>query len=491
MHQAAQRSVPRHAAYLAAHRPHLAAGFAAALPGARATVLARLFGALTREPFPGRGPVVRTGATVTVTLSGHEVRGPAAAAGLFHSPSPGLTIGGYTDPADLAATLWPDRPDVAADLDDSVANLALGRAAPPARRDHTDLADAEQSVVDGHPIHPCCRTRAGFSCADILAYGPEHRPVVALPVIAVPPDRWYTTGAGLPPRLVMHPWQWQHHRDKHPYLEDTGERLAARPLISLRTFAVPGRHVKTALDVRLTNHVRTVSPESVHNGPLATALLARLTRATPGLGVMADRAGGAVIVDGAPDRSLAMIERPAPDLSPGEMVAPLAALGGAAGRAHPDGPVGLVADVARLLVPALHTLLDLGVALDAHGQNLLVVRAGGRAVRLVYRDLGGIRVSPAALARHGVECPPLVGDLPCDDPAELRTRAVSSAVTSGLGLLVTTLAGDCGEEPAHLWAAVGGPYDGTLPLKAMTVTRFEGGEDRWTAVPNPMAGAAW
>ncbi|MFD0523984.1 IucA/IucC family protein [Paractinoplanes durhamensis] len=31
-------------------------------------------------------------------------------------------------------------------------------------------------MTDGHPLHPCARTRGGMTVADILAYAPEHSP---------------------------------------------------------------------------------------------------------------------------------------------------------------------------------------------------------------------------------------------------------------------------------------------------------------------------
>ena len=70
---------------------------------------------------------------------------------------------------------------------------------PPSRRpdggppgaDPAGAAALEQLVVDGHPLHPGCRTRTGMTTADVLAYAPEHRPVVDLRQAArSPPSRW-------------------------------------------------------------------------------------------------------------------------------------------------------------------------------------------------------------------------------------------------------------------------------------------------------------
>lgn len=84
---------------------------------------------------------------------------------------------------------------------------------------------------------------------------------------------------------------------------------------------------------------------------------------------------------------------------PGEHVVPVAAL---ATTGLPASPAWS-AEFARLALTVGLRLLERGVALEAHGQNLLVVlSASGAPLRLVYRDLADIRVSPARLARHGV-----------------------------------------------------------------------------------------
>src|SRR4029453_10099182 len=99
------------------------------------------------------------------------------------------------------------------------------------------LVYLEQSVVDGHPLHPCARPRMGLTETEVRAYAPEHRPVVRLQPVAVPPQRWY--GVNGPPMLWMDSWQYARPRDEHPWLTPNGPVILARPLMSLRTLAVP------------------------------------------------------------------------------------------------------------------------------------------------------------------------------------------------------------------------------------------------------------
>lgn len=522
---------------LAAHRPDLLDRYDAALPGARAAVLARLWGALTREPVAGIAARAGGAGRCTLTLTdGRQVTGPAAVG--YAAVAAGLSVHvgarAHRDPAALLRDLGlPGAADrLAGELANSVANLALARAGqrPPhggapalrslAAAGGDTLATIEQYVVDGHPLHPCCRTRAGMSPTEVLAYAPEHRPVVALHAVRVPPGRWYGSAA---PLLLVHPWQREHVLDAYPWLLDTGVRHRARPLMSLRTVALlgGGAHVKTAVDVQMTSAQRTVSPAAVHNGPRLSALLHTLTADLGGgFCVLPETAAGAVLVDGSPSRHLAHLVRQAPQLRAGELAVPLAALAAASpadglpllaevtGHGYRGDPVAFLSDLVRVLLPPLLVLLHRGVALEAHGQNTLVVLHHARPVRVLYRDLGGVRVSPARLRAHGVDPPELHGGLSTDDPAELRTT-LAAAVLGATGELVHTLAGCYGVEAARLWSVVGhrvraayaalpaaagdaAALLGTAaPVKATTAMRLADDPltPQWAWLDNPLAGA--
>jgi siderophore synthetase component len=493
--------------------------------GADAAVLARLWGALCREEIPGIGMACRDGEQLVLRLAdGRELRGDGAAAQPFAVAPDGLTLTLGGQPVRAAGALvrglglGAHTARFAAELDDSAANLALARAAQPAPdRGYAylsravSLADLEQCVVDGHPLHPLCRTRTGMSATEVRRYAPEYRPTVRLEYFSVPPERWHSTGAGLPPRLAVHPWQREHVLARYPFLRPTGEQLAASPLMSLRTLAphnTPGLHLKTALDVQMTSAVRTVSPAAVHNGPVVSRLLAPLCRRV-GIGLLDELAAGAVLVDGQPCRSLAVVHRRAPQVAAGERVLPLAALAApspASGRALltelPD-PLGAATSLVHLLLPALLRLLHLGVALEAHGQNTLVVLAHGQPVRLLYRDFGGIRLHAGLLARAGVTTPPLLGDLLTEEVPQLWTKTFAAAVSTVCAELAATLHRELGVAPGQFWDQVAaaarrvpGPatdalFGPTLPVKALVRMRLSDQpiDDQWTTLPNPVAAA--
>ncbi|MFJ6727164.1 IucA/IucC family protein [Streptomyces sp. NPDC091281] len=493
------------AAELAGVRPALGAGFAAELPGARAAVLTRLWRALAYEPLPWIARREHDGEGLTLVLAdGRRLHGPAADPYATSGYVSEVTLDGaaHDDAARLLTGLAvPHGGGFAGELDHSAASLALSRADQDPAAGHPVPSrpdwEWEQRVVDGHPYHPNCRSRPGFSVAEQLAYGPEHRPDhVRLGLLPVPADACLVSG-GWPDELrdgerlliPVHPWQAAHVLKR--VCEDG---LAAHPLMSLRTLAVAGGpHVKTALSTRLTSSVRDISIGSVAASAALSAFAEGLAGHTGGL-VRMTRTLGAVTAD-SPDLAAVLRESPAAYADPGagEYVVPVAAL---VTTGLPQSPVWL-AEFARLALTGGLRLLELGVALEAHGQNLLVVlSASGRPLRLVYRDLADIRVSPARLARHGVALPP---DLPerilTDDVTALRRKLFGSLVA---GALAAT-AGNREALRAALAAAVPdlpetadlrALREEPLPVKALTLMRLSpgGSGDRWALLPNPLAG---
>ncbi|WP_330460594.1 IucA/IucC family siderophore biosynthesis protein [Streptomyces sp. NBC_00820] len=503
---------------LAAVRPGLLDRYRAALPGARAAVLTRLWRALVHEPLPWISGRSRGAHGLALRLAdGRSLYGPHTdpyATG-DRVTAVRLDRERYDDPALLMTDLAvPHAASFAVELAGSVASLALSRAGAgrseaertEAGRTEADRTEAgrgeawperdwewEQRVVDGHPFHPNCRSRPGFSVADQLAYGPEHGPVVVLGTVPVPVTECLVSGEwpeelrdGERLLVPVHPWQAAHvlKRSYAPW-------RPAHPLMSLRTLALPeGPHVKTALSARLTSSVRDISVYSVEASAALSSFATELAARTGGL-VHVTRTLGAVTAH-SPDLAALLRESPEEYAGPGERVLPVAAL---ATTRLPDSPAWLAA-FTRLALTAGLRLLDLGVALEAHGQNLLVIlsAADGTPLRLVYRDLADIRISPERLARHGITSPALTGRLITDDETTLRRKLFGSLVAGAL-------AGTAGSGPA-LGAALSAalpdlPHtpdltalrEGPLPAKALTLMRLspETPGDQWTDLPNPQA----
>ncbi|MFI5684373.1 IucA/IucC family protein [Streptomyces sp. NPDC051636] len=482
---------------LAVVRPDLVPRYTAGLPGARAAVLTRLWRALAHEPLPWITRRVHGARDLTVRLAdGRRLRGPRADPYATDAYVTVVHLDGvaYDDPARLMTDLAvPHAAAFAAELGHSVASLALSRAGRPEHpKEWPERGwEWEQRVVDGHPFHPNCRSRPGFSVAEQLAYGPEHGPVVELGTVPVPARECLVTGAwpdelrdGERLLVPVHPWQAAHVLER-PYDGWSG----AHPLMSLRTLALPGGpHVKTALSARLTSSVRDISVYSVGVAATLSAFAEDLAARTDGL-LHVTRTLGAVTAS-TPDLAAVLRESPQVYAAPGEHVLPVAAL---AATDLPNSPSWL-ADFARLALTVGLRLLELGVALEAHGQNLLVVLSpSGAPLRLVYRDLADIRVSPARLTRQGITPPELTGRLVTDDEAALRRKLFGSLVAGAL-------AGTAGSGPAlgaALQTAVrdlpptpdlAALREAPLPAKALTLMRLspETPGDLWTALPSPL-----
>jgi len=485
---------------LAAVRPALESRYAAELPGARAAVLTRLWRALAHEPLPWITGRDRDREGLTLSLrDGRRLHGPAADpyATAAYVTAVHLDSVAYDHPARLMTDLAvPHCVDFAAELGHSVASLALSRAGQERPADQWPAQDWEweQRVVDGHPFHPGCRSRPGFSVAEQLAYGPEHRPRVELGMLPVRVDECLVTGVwpddmrdGERLLLPVHPWQ-----AAHVLKRTCDERLTAHPLMSLRTLAVPGGpHVKTALSARLTSSVRDISLYSIALSATLSAFAESLAARSDGL-LHVTRTWGAAAAESA---DLAAVVRESPQTyastARGERVVPVAAL---ATTALPESPAWL-ADFTRLALTVGLRLLELGVALEAHGQNLLVVlSATGAPLRLVYRDLADIRVSPVRLARHGIPVPDLLsGRLVTDDVTTLRRKLFGSLVAGALagsagsaqalGTALETAVRDLPRTP-DLRTLLQEP----LPAKALTLMRMSPGTpgDQWAQLPNPL-----
>jgi DNA polymerase-3 subunit chi len=428
--------------------------FLAALPGARAAVLARLRRAFAIEPLP--------------QVSTIEAEHPVAL---------------------LTASRWPNSENLIAEVAHSVAGLALSRTTSPLTTPFLErsLEEHEQSVVDGHPLHPCCRNRTGFTARDHLAYGPEHRPAVAL---RLHPAANHVVFGDWPDELrdgreillPVHPWQADRLN------VTSAGTLDAAPLMALRTLSAGSWHVKTTLSAQITSAVRDISANSIAT---ATAVSEFLADVVEGVELQHNRASAAVLTNGEPDRRLGVILRDKPALRENETLLPLAALtarpvdGGPAPIRQLGDPVEWLAEFANLAVPPLLTLLARGVALEAHEQNLLVGLVNGRPRRLVYRDLADIRVSPR---------PDLPERLHADREA-LRAKTFATFFATAMTGLVGAL-----DAPAdELWQAVAKTVPDTpdrtallrdpLPAKPLTLMRLDPRTTGWAYLPNPFRAA--
>lgn len=197
------------------------------------------------------------------------------------------------------------------------AQAQAARLPEPLRQADYDVV--ESRLPDGHPYHPCYKSRIGFTPAENRAYGPEfgnsvypvwvaaHRDlaVTAVSAEATPasilaasiktqwPDFDAAVAAlGARPEdyhlLPVHPWQWQsvvrpsfaaELADGRLIHLGAAERRYA-PQQSIRTLAdatePAAPSLKLALSIRNTSTARTLAPHTVRNAPLITDWLKAL-----------------------------------------------------------------------------------------------------------------------------------------------------------------------------------------------------------------------
>ncbi|GAB2851519.1 IucA/IucC family protein [Pseudoduganella ginsengisoli] len=182
------------------------------------------------------------------------------------------------------------------------------------RHGERDLTALEGQLQDGHPYHPCYKSRVGFDPLDNLAYGPEFAPAVRLIWLAIRKPLASLAACsdidaaafvraelgevrharfmaalherGLDPHdyylLPAHPWQWRekiaaelfpllHSRDL-VLLGEGDDRY--RPLQSIRSLAnasrPKGAHVKLPISIVNTSADRILSCHNVENAPLVS-----------------------------------------------------------------------------------------------------------------------------------------------------------------------------------------------------------------------------
>jgi siderophore synthetase component len=341
--------------------------------------------------------------------------------------------------------------------------------------DDAGLDDLESGVIEGHPYHPCYKSRIGFDHADNLRYGPEFghrvRPLwvaaraasaVCAASRSVVPSAFVRAQLGeqVPARfddllseqgaapedfvlIPMHPWQWR-EVVVPGFLDDLaggrlvplGEGYEYRPQQSVRTLAdatdPAGATLKLSLGILATSTARGLAPHTVRNAPLVSDWLADIFATDAYLRddlrtIMLGEVLG-VAYEGSPQPatppgmvSCIWRESVHPKLHPGEKVVPFTALAAAGRHGAPliapwiarYGAERWLSRVLEVAVrPVLHLLVSHGIALEAHAQNLLLVHRDGMPERLVLRDFhDGVRFSRAHLKEPG-RCPALHGSPP-------------------------------------------------------------------------------
>ena len=342
----------------------------------------------------------------------------------------------------------------------------------------------EARLTDGHRYHPCFKSRIGFSASDNRAYGPEFakqiKPVwlavhesiaqsasIALPNaqdqmllaqsdISLPEDSYHL--------LPVHPWQWRMHIEAATIFERAAGRIvvlgeAAHDYLaqqSIRTLAdqtcLEGPSLKLALSIRNTSTARTLATHTVLNAPVISSWLDHVNRSDvfmseSGTIMLCEQMGTAVTLPQWQDSTkkykgaMAAIWRESihRHLRPGEKAVPFSTLTHLDPARQPAikhwlQSYGTEKWIRQLFIvaalPVVHLLLKLGIALESHQQNMVLVHENGWPKRIALKDFhDGVRFIPDLLKTDA----PLLTETPVEharvnpnsyvvasDPADVR-----------------------------------------------------------------------
>lgn len=315
----------------------------------------------------------------------------------------------------------------------------------PRDRRHLAFCALDAAIDEGHPYHPCFKSRTGFDEADHRAYGPEAGNSFQLVWLAVARDLlhlalpdsedlfwqreigvqgWHelrrrSAALGIEGRdfglIPIHPWQWRDLSEgrlksliqsgRVYYLGTAGDPYrASQSVRSLTNVRDPRRSgVKLAMNIVNTSTRRTIEPHSVGTAPVLSHWLGEVIDSDPlfkgdcRLDILREHAGLIMDRDGPLGGEIAAIWRESVEdkLADGEAAAPFNALMAveADGRPFIDPWVsryGVMEWLDRLihvaLLPVWRLLIVHGIATEAHGQNMVLVHRDGWPERLILRD---------------------------------------------------------------------------------------------------------
>ena len=323
----------------------------------------------------------------------------------------------------------------------------------------------EQWASQGHPHHPCNKTKLGFSQQEVLSYSPEFSPTVTVIMAAIHkhiskcemenPDlsyqQWFRQQFPalhtawknelqnisldhkdyLP--LFIHPWQANHIIKKLFNDELKSNNLIllenvvlnTQPSLSFRTLYPldPNQlQLKLPVSIQATSAMRTVSPASVHNSPQISGVIRKIlsveTKIANKLVVLLDSVG-LRINKGNPDtdKQLSILYRDNMNHITNEKET--AVVTAALFQQSPINTCPLLIEMVdslkthitvidyfhlfskNLIAPYLTLYLKYGIGLEAHQQNTFIVFSNNFPIKSVYRDLGGIRIHSPTLSKRG------------------------------------------------------------------------------------------
>ncbi|WP_141498594.1 IucA/IucC family protein [Bacillus wiedmannii] len=308
--------------------------------------------------------------------------------------------------------------------------------------------DFESHLIDGHPYHPSYKARIGFQYRDNFQYGYEFMSPIKIIWIAAH-KKYVTVGyenemiydnilkgeigahtletymerihsAGCNPKqyvfIPVHPWQWEnfiipnyadHIQDKNIiYLgKSADDYCAQQSMRTLRNVTNPKRpYVKLSLNILNTSTLRTLKPYSVVSAPAISNWLSDVVSQDSYLRdesrIILLKEFSSVTYDTnkkATYGSLGCIWRESVHnhLDEQEDAVPF---NGLYAKEKDGTPVidawlnkygienWLRLLIQKAIIPVIHLVVEYGIVLESHGQNMILVHKEGLPVRITLKD---------------------------------------------------------------------------------------------------------
>ncbi|PEJ02918.1 siderophore biosynthesis protein [Bacillus wiedmannii] len=308
--------------------------------------------------------------------------------------------------------------------------------------------DFESHLIDGHPYHPSYKARIGFQYRDNFQYGYEFMRPIKLIWIAAH-KKYATVGyeneviydnilkdeigehkleaymeqihsVGCDPKqyvfIPVHPWQWEnfiipnyadHIQDKNIiYLgKSEDDYCAQQSMRTLRNVTNPKKpYVKLSLNILNTSTLRTLKPYSVVSAPAISNWLSNVVSQDSYLRdesrIILLKEFSSVTYDTnkkATYGSLGCIWRESVHkyLNEKEDAVPF---NGLYAKEKDGTPVidawlnkygienWLRLLIQKAIIPVVHLVVEHGIALESHGQNMILVHKEGLPVRIALKD---------------------------------------------------------------------------------------------------------
>ncbi len=389
--------------------------------------------------------------------------------------------------------------------------------------DHSEqLQFFEFLAVDGHPYHPCHKTKLGFSINDYLTYSPEFHQDINLPIGAISkdiiqlagkdsvedyqnwfsehfPKQWKAWQKKLKSEKMSieqycpffaHPWQYKKVIKK--LFKDRIENkdlkffpsitLTVKPSLSFRTMiAKDGKnlpHIKLPVGVYSTSAMRTITPSSVHNGPVFYEVMKQIFKNESNFEnnlKISNEICGLYLKDMpvsiAKNCGIIFRKNPSNLVKNSEVPIVVAALfetsplsglplfiemiHASQGSALKDA-ITYFDEYCRIVLRSYFDIFMLyGCALEGHQQNTISVFENYAPKFMIVRDFGGIRVNMKTLNERGIQFDAHhESSILYEDSADVTATFLHTVLQYHLGELVSLLSTYYNVEEKTFWKVI-------------------------------------